>query len=49
MSFYWAFQWYHSHADPIWTDGTFNGILRGLGENDSLKEPEVENLLALSL
>ncbi len=26
-----------------------NGILRGLGENDSWKKPEVENLVALSL
>jgi hypothetical protein len=26
-----------------------NGILRGLGENDSCKKPEVENLVALSL
>jgi hypothetical protein len=25
------------------------GILRGLGETDSLKKPEVENLLTLSL
>ncbi len=23
MSFKRAFQWYHSHADPIWPDGTF--------------------------
>jgi hypothetical protein len=23
MSFYRAFQWYHSNADPIWLDGTF--------------------------
>ncbi len=23
MSFKGAFQWYHSHADPIWPDGTF--------------------------
>ncbi len=23
MSFQRAFQWYHSHADPIWPDGTF--------------------------
>jgi hypothetical protein len=23
MSFLRAFQWYHSHADPIWPDGTF--------------------------
>ncbi len=26
MSFYRAFQWYHSHADPIWPDGTFKII-----------------------
>ncbi len=19
-------QWYHSHADPIWPDGTFNAV-----------------------
>ncbi len=24
MCFKRAFQWYHSHADPIWPDGTFN-------------------------
>jgi hypothetical protein len=24
MSFSRAFQWYHSYADPIWPDGTFN-------------------------
>ncbi len=23
MSFSRPFQWYHSHADPIWPDGTF--------------------------
>ncbi len=23
MSFSRAFQWYHSHLDPIWLDGTF--------------------------
>jgi hypothetical protein len=26
-----------------------NGILRGLGETDSLKKPEVKNLVTLSL
>jgi hypothetical protein len=26
MSFYSAFQWYHSHADPIWRDGTFKSV-----------------------
>ncbi len=26
MSFSRAFQWYHSHLDPIWPDGTFNGL-----------------------
>jgi hypothetical protein len=26
-----------------------NGILRGLGETDSRKKPEVENLVTLSL
>jgi hypothetical protein len=26
-----------------------NGILRGLGETDSWKKPEVENLVTLSL
>ncbi len=25
MSFSRAFQWYHSHLDPIWPDGTFKG------------------------
>ncbi len=24
MSFSRPIQWYHSHADPIWPDGTFN-------------------------
>jgi hypothetical protein len=24
MSFSKPIQWYHSHADPIWPDGTFN-------------------------
>ncbi len=24
MYFYRAFQWYHSYADPIWPEGTFN-------------------------
>jgi hypothetical protein len=31
MSFSRPIQWYHSHADPIWPDGTFNtqnGALR---------------------
>ncbi len=27
MSFSRAIQWYHSHADPIWPDGTFNECL----------------------
>ncbi len=27
MSFSWAFQWYHSHLDPIWPDGTFKNII----------------------
>ncbi len=26
MSFSRAFQWYHSHLDPIWPDGTFNNL-----------------------
>ncbi len=26
MSFSRPFQWYHSHADPIWPDGTFKQI-----------------------
>jgi hypothetical protein len=30
------------------TDGP-NGIIRGLGETDSRKKPEVENLVALSI
>jgi hypothetical protein len=25
MSFSRPIQWYHSHVDPIWPDGTFNG------------------------
>ncbi len=28
MSFSRAFQWYHSHLDPIWPDGTFKEKLR---------------------
>ncbi len=27
MSFWSAFQWYHSHADPIWPDGTFKDVV----------------------
>jgi hypothetical protein len=27
----------------------FNGIIRGLGETDPFRKPEVENLVALSL
>ncbi len=27
MSFSMPIQWYHSHADPIWPDGTFKGSL----------------------
>ncbi len=27
MSFLRAFQWYRSHADPIWPDGTFKFII----------------------
>ena len=26
MSFSGPIQWYHSHADPIWPDGTFNAV-----------------------
>ncbi len=26
MSFSRAFQWYHSHLDLIWPDGTFNWL-----------------------
>ncbi len=26
MSFSRAFQWYHSHLDPIWPDGTFKKL-----------------------
>ncbi len=33
--------------EKIWNDT--NGILKGLGETDSWKKPEVENFLALSL
>jgi hypothetical protein len=33
--------------DKIWNSP--NGILRGLGETDSWKKPEVENLVTLSL
>jgi hypothetical protein len=24
-----SIDWYHSHADPIWPDGTFKSLLRG--------------------
>ncbi len=27
MSFSRAFQWYHSHLDPIWPDGTFKDLI----------------------
>ncbi len=30
MSFSRAFQWYHSHLDPNWPDGTFKGRGNGL-------------------
>ncbi len=30
MSFSRAFQWYHSHLDPIWPDGTFKTGLRNV-------------------
>ncbi len=30
MSFSRAFQWYHSHLDPIWPDGTFKLLLHSL-------------------
>jgi hypothetical protein len=33
--------------EKIWNDT--NGILKGLGETDSWKKPEVENFVALSL
>jgi hypothetical protein len=33
--------------EKIWNDP--NGILSGLGETDSWKKPEVENLVTLSL
>ncbi len=26
MYFLRPIQWYHSHADPIWLDGTFKGL-----------------------
>ncbi len=28
MSFSRPFQWYHSHANLIWPDGTFNTVLK---------------------
>ncbi len=31
MSFSRPIQWYHSHADPIWPDGTFNMKVRQFG------------------
>ncbi len=30
MSFSRAFQWYHSHAEPIWPDGTFKQLGRDI-------------------
>jgi hypothetical protein len=44
MSFSRPFQWYHSHADPIWPDGTFNPILRRL-----VKDIETGEDLAVKL
>jgi hypothetical protein len=29
MSFLRPIQWYHSHVDPIWPDGTFNADRKG--------------------
>ncbi len=41
-------QWYHSHADPIWPDGTFKSnanrqdvkIIKNIKKNDCLKMPK---------
>jgi hypothetical protein len=32
MSFLRAIQWFHSHADPIWPDGTFKYFPRILSK-----------------
>jgi hypothetical protein len=31
MTFSRPIQWYHSHADSIWPDGTFKGFFRHAG------------------
>jgi hypothetical protein len=34
MTFFRPIQWYHSHADPIWPDGTFKATCRMDWERD---------------
>ncbi len=40
MFFLWPIQWYHSHADPIWPDGTFKGT-------DVKKMKELKSMLSI--
>ncbi len=35
MSFSRPIQWYHSHGDPIWPDGTFKAYKVGTGKEDA--------------
>jgi hypothetical protein len=37
MSFSRHIQWYHSHADPIWPDGTFKGTVAWFWKFNILK------------
>ena len=36
MSFSRLIQWYHSHVDPIWPDGTFNSLKVRLRQNPQI-------------
>ncbi len=45
MSFSRPIQWYHSHADPIWPDGTFNLTNQRINKRDL---PESGSGLALN-
>jgi hypothetical protein len=47
MSFSRAFQWYHSHLDPIWPDGTFKlALLSREGSlNSATADEKGENVL----
>ncbi len=35
MSFSRPIKWYHSHADPIWPDGTFNIAYNDIDSSES--------------